>query len=464
MMARFGIPSFNSLALRVITLSTVLAVIALIAIGAVISALYRESSEQAFRDLLAAQLFNLIGSAGAAKDGTLEGSPDLGDYRYSVPNSGWYWSVEPVSGDVKGELHSLSLIKKLPGPNAAEVPFDAQFRRTYTMDGLDGERLQVVESEVYLEEAGGAARFRVMGNRTELESKINAFERQIYFYLILFGVGMIAINALAIRFAMRPLGRVRSALAAITEGQADGLQGRFPDEIEPLVNEMNKLIENNRSIVERARTQVGNLAHSLKTPLAVLKNESASIGGGRGKLVADQARSMQTQIDHYLQRARIAAQRNTITHRTDAAATLQRMVRVIAKLNPDISVMFLPPDGQFWFAGEKEDFEEIMGNLLENAAKWAKAKVKIQLEHAGQREGRSVMRVTIGDDGPGIPKEKVAEVLKRGKRLDETTPGSGLGLSIVKELVFEYGGKLELAQSNLGGLQAVVELNCAKKE
>lgn len=455
-----GFLALNSLALRVITLSTVLAVIALVAIGAVISALYRDSSEQAFKDLLAAQLFNLIGSVGVAGDGRLDGSPDLGDYRYTVPDSGWYWSVTPVTGGVSGELHSLSLTGKLQGPSTEKVPFDAQYRRSYQMPGRAGEQLEVLESEIYLDEAKGAVRFRVMGNRSELEGKIGAFERQIYLYLFLFGAGMIAINALAIRFGLRPLDRVRTALSAITAGTADRLEGRFPDEIEPLVSEMNTLIENNQSIVERARTQVGNLAHSLKTPLAVLTNESHAIGGNRGKLLADQARSMQTQIDHYLQRARIAAQRNTVTHRTDAVEALTRMVRVMAKLNQEKTISFAPLGKQIMFAGEKEDFEEIIGNLLENACKWAKSSVGVHIETGAGKDGRQVMRVQIEDDGPGIPPEKADEVLKRGKRLDEKTPGSGLGLSIVSELVSEYGGRLELNKSRLGGLAAIVELRC----
>jgi signal transduction histidine kinase len=329
------------------------------------------------------------------------------------------------------------------------------------MRGPGGEEVQVLESEVYLDEANGAARFRVTGNLTELDTKIGAFERQIYLYLFLFGAGMIAINALAIRFGLRPLDRVRHALTDITAGTADRLEGRFPDEIEPLVSEMNTLIENNRSIVERARTQVGNLAHSLKTPLAVLTNESTAIGGTKGKLVADQARSMQSQIDHYLQRARIAAQRNTITHRTNTVETLDRMVRVMAKLNQDKAVSYSKPDTEFVFAGEKEDFEEIMGNLLENATKWAKSKVEVRIDDSGERDGRPLMRVTISDDGPGIPEEKAKEVLKRGRRLDEETPGSGLGLSIVSELVSEYGGRLELAKSHMGGLSAIVELRRA---
>lgn len=461
MTGRLRILSFNSLALRVITLSTVLAIAGLVAIGTVISALYRETSEQAFADLLSAQLFNLIGSAAVGPDGTLQGRPDLGDYRYTVPQSGWYWSVRPVTGKIKGELHSPSMTGNIPSPDTKTVPFDGQYRRTYRVYGPGGKELQVLESEVYLDDANGAARFRVTGNREELGRQINGFEKRIFLYLALFGAAMIAVNALAIRYGLRPLDRVRQALTAIMAGDAARLEGNFPDEIEPLVQEMNTLIENNRSIVERARTQVGNLAHSLKTPLAVLLNESTAIGGSKGKLVASQARSMKEQIDHYLQRARIAAQRNTVAHRTDAVAALTRMVRVMGKLNPEKQVAFSPTAERVLFAGEKEDFEEIIGNLLENAAKWANSRVDVAIREIPAADRARFFRVTIEDDGPGIPPEKAQEVLKRGHRLDETTPGSGLGLSIVTDMISEYGGKLDLCRGSLGGLAAVVELKCA---
>ncbi|TJV38227.1 MAG: histidine kinase, partial [Mesorhizobium sp.] len=196
----------------------------------------------------------------------------------------------------------------------------------YTTEGIDGEELEVFESEFVLDAKNRAARFRVMGNRTELEQEISAFQRRLLTYLSLFGVGMIAINAIAILLGLQPLRRVRDALAMVREGTAQKLDGRFPAEIEPLANETNALIENNKRIVERSRTQVGNLAHSLKTPLAVLINEGRALGGAKGQLIAEQAASMQKQIDHYLQRARVAAQRDSVVYRTPVTPLVQRMV------------------------------------------------------------------------------------------------------------------------------------------
>lgn len=450
--------SRNSVALRVITFSTVLAIIAFLAIATLISSLYRDASEKNFEGLLSAHLFNLIGSAGIGDTGTLEGNPDLGDFRYTVPNSGWYWAVEPVSGNVTGGIRSLSMTEVIPAPPPSEEPFDREFRRSYDVAGIDGELVRVVESEFFLDSANGAARFRVMGNLTELENEIADFRQTLYLYLATFGIGMIAINAIAILAGLRPLDRLRDALTDIRAGKSDRLEGRFPDEVAPLVGELNALIENNRTIVERARTQVGNLAHSLKTPLAVLANEGTTLGNEKGGLVAQQAEAMRTQIDHYLQRARIAAQRNTIAHRTDAGDAINRMVRVMKKLNQDITFEFELPEKTIFFRGEREDLEEVVGNILENASKWASSHVEVALSEIEADDARPRFVLSVDDDGPGIPEDKAPDVLKRGHRLDEATPGTGLGLSIVSDLVSEYGGSLKLGRSGLGGLAIRIEL------
>ncbi|MBE7183660.1 MAG: histidine kinase [Methylobacterium mesophilicum] len=423
-----------------------------------IASLYRDVSERGFQSLLSAHLFNLIGSVGVSENGVLTGSPDLGDLRFAEPRSGWYWSVEPVGGGIIGERRSLSMTAAIPAPSETEVPFDSGFTRTYRAKGLNGEDLQVLENEFVLDSQDRVARFRVMGNHSELESEINVFERQLLTYLGIFGFGMIAINAFAILLGLRPLIKVRAALATVREGTASRLDGSFPTEIEPLVSETNALIDSNRRIVERARTQVGNLAHSLKTPLAVLLNEGRLIGGDKGQLIADQSSAMQRQVDYYLQRARMAAQRETTIFRTPVAASVARMGRVIEKLYPDIALETMLPPDEVLFAGEREDLEELAGNLLENGAKWGRSRLRVTVTPIRDIPGEGRFELLIEDDGPGIPDEKTREALIRGRRLDETKPGSGLGLAIVTELVKEYAGELFLGRSDLGGLKATVRL------
>lgn len=449
----------RSLAFRVIAFSTIWAILTLVVIFTLITTLYRQASERGFDSLLSAHLFNLIGSVGVSENGALTGSPDLGDLRFSEPNSGWYWSVEPASEGVHGDLHSSSMTRTILSPSITVVPFNTSFQRSYTTPGINGEKLTVFESEFVLDSKNRAARFRVMGNQTELEQEIGTFQRRLLTYLSLFGVGMIAINAIAILLGLQPLRRVRNALAMVREGTAQRLDGRFPAEIEPLANETNALIENNRRIVERSRTQVGNLAHSLKTPLAVLLNEGRAIGGAKGQLITEQAASMQKQVEHYLQRARVAAQRDSVVYRTPVSPLVQRMVRVLQKLNPETSLSLTLPATEVIFAGEREDLEELLGNLLENALKWAKGAVAVTVTSLADKDGSpSLFEISIEDDGPGIPEDKAREALKRGRRLDETKPGTGLGLAIVADLVNEYGGTLALERSGLGGLKAAVRL------
>lgn len=452
---------FRSLAFRVLALSTLWAVLALLVISTIVSSLYRQNVERSFKSLLQAHLFNLISSVDVTPDGRLTGTPNLGDIRFSDIGSGWYWAVDSVSDGLRGSISSVSMgAGTLPIPPLAEAPRDESFQRHYTIEGLAGEKLEVVETEVELDAQDQVARFRVMGNRTELDDEISQFDRQLFTYLGLFGAGMIAINAIAILLGMRPLGRVREALAQVREGTAKRLDGSFPTEIEPLANETNALIDNNRRIVERSRTQVGNLAHSLKTPLAVMVNEGRSIGGQKGKLIQEQASNMQQQVEHYLQRARVAAQRDSVIYRTPVAPIIERMGRVMQKLNPNIDVAVGAGPKGVVFAGEREDLEEIVGNLMENAMKWGRTKARLAAQNVGREGGK--LRLLVEDDGPGIPPEKALEAMKRGSRLDETKPGTGLGLAIVADLVKEYGGELRLERSELGGLKAVVELPSAE--
>jgi signal transduction histidine kinase len=447
----------DSLTLRVVAFSTVLAMIALVVVGTLLSTFFRQATEQSFESLLSAHLFNLVGAVGVSEAGFLQGTPNLGDIRFTIANSGWYWSVEPITDQLSGSLQSPSMIEAIPVAPVAEMPFDRDYQRRYVMEGPAGDLIQVLETEFVLDEDDRVARFRVMGNRSELEEDIGFFDRQLYTYLAIFGLGMIAINAAAIVIALQPLRRVSSALADIRAGTARSLDGRFPAEIAPLASETNALIESNRRIIERSRTQVGNLAHSLKTPLAVLMNEGRALGGAKGRLIGEQSAAMQQQIEHYLQRARIAAQRDSVVFRTQLNETVTRMLRVMAKLNPSIRLEASIADDALVFAGEKEDFEELAGNLLENAFKWAASRVSVQLEPEAIGASRTI-RFTIEDDGPGIPEEQAREALRRGRRLDETKPGTGLGLSIVADLVKEYGGTLHLERATIGGLRVVVVL------
>lgn len=437
--------------------------IALMIVAFTASALYREANEQYFEDLLTAHLYSLIGFVNVSSQGNLQGKPELGDIRYTDANSGWFWEVTAVSSNLRGRLQSYSSgAGRVLSPSERDVPFDTHFMRSYRAKGFQGQDVLVVEGDVLLDQDNRVARFRIIGNLNEVEKQFIKFRDTMSFYLAGLCIASIIINVIVILIGLYPLLRVRKTLKAIRNGEADRLDTNLPLEIAPLAREMNALIDNNQRIVERFRTQVGNLAHSLKTPLAVLSNEAEKIGGQQGKIIRDQSQAMQVQIKHYLERARIAAQRDSVVYRTDMMPTLEPIIRVMRKLNPDKIIEINFSNQHFIFAGEKEDIEEIIGNLLENAAKWAKKLIKIQLSSMqGAFDQQNKLEIIIEDDGPGLDDNDICEALKRGRRLDETVPGTGLGLSIVVDTIREYGGELKLDRSALGGLRVRIYLPIA---
>ncbi|WP_113504645.1 sensor histidine kinase [Hyphomicrobiales bacterium] len=459
--------AIRSLTARVLVVSTVWAVVALVVIGVVISELYRQGSERGFKDLLRAQLFNVVNSISVNERTVLSGSPQLGDLRFSQPQTGWYWIVDPIGEFDTPPLISTSLGNgKLPIASVDEVPFDTGYVRFYTTKDPFGNEVEVSETEVVLDIQGHTARFRVAGNRDVLEADINRFTRNLTIALSIFGLGGLGVNALTILFGLRPLDEVRRSMEKIRAGESERLDGAFPREIQPLANEVNALIDSNRRIVERARMQVGNLAHSLKTPIAVLLNEARVLEASHGELVRTQVDAMQTQVQSYLSRARIAAQRESVLARTEAQPALERLVRVMRKLNPEKQVhLSINPPGLV-LAMELQDVEETVGNLLENAARHARNEVWLNVRPApsevhAKEPGRQWIVLDIDDDGPGLNPDQIAVAMKRGKRLDESKPGTGLGLSIVSEIVREYQGTITLSRRDEGGLRAELVLPAA---
>ena len=274
-------------------------------------------------------------------------------------------------------------------------------------------------------------------------------------FFVLFGTGTITATYFVIRLGLRPLSAATDALHDVREGHRDKLDGVYPVEIQPLAGEINALIDTNRTIVARARTQVGNLAHALKTPLAVIVNEVRASNDEQANLIGEQAELMKSQVQTYLDRARIAAQRDVVVSRTPVLPVLEKLVRVMQRLAPDVRFDIDHCEPQMTFRGEEQDLEEIFGNLLENASRFARETVRIRvLDHNVAAQ----LRIEIEDDGPGLTAEGRKKALKRGIRLDESQPGSGLGLSIVRDIATEYGGDFNLEKSEIGGLKAVIIL------
>ncbi|WP_290982986.1 ATP-binding protein, partial [Hyphomicrobium sp.] len=353
----------------------------------------------------------------------------------------------------------------LPSPYDRKFPTDDTGTRWMNVPGPTGTTIRILE---FIDSPGhdpDKTKYSIIvaGPMDWFEATVAKFRTRLTSALALVGLGLLAATVFQVRFGLLPLRRVEKSLAGIRSGEAERLEGNLPAEIEPLQAELNALIDSNQDIIDRARTQVGNLAHALKTPLAVITNEAREEESAFGSKVAQQADLMRDQITHYLDRARIAARSNTIGRVTPVEATAEPLVRALERIHQDkgIAIDFTVQPG-VKFQGEKQDLEEMLGNLLDNACKWGKSRVFLAAGVNPQDPPLlRKLRITVEDDGPGLSPEQRAKIGKRGLRLDETKPGSGLGLSIVSDLASSYRGKLRLDASQHGGLKAVLELPAA---
>ncbi len=440
-------------------LSTLWVVISLSSISAVSILFYRRSSEQNLERILSAHLYSLIATVTVSPEGNLRGNIGIDGIRYSDPTTGWYWEVVAISHNLKGRLTSPSLgMGNIFSPNNIDVPFDNKFFRSYRIKGERGQKLQVIESDVVLDNKNHIARFRLIGNIDEAHAQVREFKQTLQIFLWSFGIGSVLINIALIFFSLQPLKLIRQRVNDIREGRIHYMNMDLVSEVMPLVQEMNALINNNQRIIERFRTQVGNLAHSLKTPLSVMMNEVDKMCGEQALLLREQTQIMQAQINHYLQRARIVAQCDSIIYHTSVRRVIDRLMRVMEKLNPKKQFQFVMDVDDIVFSGEREDLEEIIGNLIDNAALWSRTKVLISCFLEENIEETEYFSIFVEDDGSGLTEDKIDEAFKRGYRFDESKPGTGLGLAIVSDMVNEYGGSLFLSRSVLGGLCAKVIL------
>jgi signal transduction histidine kinase len=451
----------NSLALRLFASAAAWTLVVLPLTAILLVSLNRQALERGFDARLNVYLTSLVasstqGSAGAPKEPAGFGQPIFG-----IPFSGWYWQIMPLDGATRPDFVSDSLLdQQLELPSKSGVEPDASLTRRGYIIGPDSQRLRIVEREIRPAGLGSAPySYAVAGDTAEIDRDLAAFTTMLIAALAVAGLGLVAATFFQVRFGLAPLRAIRQGLAAIRSGEAEKLEGELPLEIKPLQRELNALIQSNREIVDRARTHVGNLAHALKTPLSVISNEARTNEGALAAKVIEQAELMRTQITHHLDRARVAARSSVIGDVTDVGTVLQALKRTVDRIYEErgLQVELATMPGLV-FQGEKQDFEEMVGNLLDNACKWARSRVKASAE---RDDGNARFTVIVDDDGPGLTDAERARVVKRGQRLDETKPGSGLGLSIVADLAHLYKGRFALERSPEGGLRARLELPAA---
>ena len=453
----------NSLAARLIAAAAIWTMLGLAVGGFVLSSAFRSAVLNNFDARLSGDMDGLIAAAQPDDDGGVVLQDRFVNHAFDRVYSGLYYEIKPVIAGQPGGQISHSLFDHGLAPTA-EVKNGA-LSYGYAA-GPENQELRVLSRRVEFPIASTpdqndsrAYTFLVAGDLAAVDAESSAFNGTLIWSFVLLGLGLVVAILLQVRIGLLPLRRLKDALHRIRDGKAQQLEGNFPAEIAPLAEELNSLIEHSAEIVARARTHVSNLAHFLKTPLSVLASEAdaAQKDHGEGPLseqVRRQVDVMRRQVDHYLARARAAGSVNVLGNRSQVQPVLHDLARVLTRIHAarDIVIDADCP-AAIYFRGERQDLEEMAGNLMDNAGKWAKSRVRVRAQQDGPR-----LVLTVEDDGPGLSPEDRKRVGERGERLDESVPGSGLGLAIVRDISKLYRGFLLLEASELGGLKTVLTL------
>lgn len=438
----------RTLTFRLIASSVVLVAASLLAAGVLLVLLFRDHIERRFDAQLGDHLEELVAASEADPDGAFRLTWRPSDPRFNRPYSGWYWQV--FDGSVVAAASDSVWRSRLGFTDTAARQFQE-------FSGPRAEALRGLVAPISLPAGDDRFVFVIAGPVSDIEHDVANFTSKLVATLGVLGLGLVAAVLVQVRFGLQPLRTMQKALTEIRAGRRDRLPDDFAAEVRPVVQELNALLDHNTAVLHRSRTQTGNLAHALRNPMTVIRNEARDVGGTRGEILREQATVVSKLIDRYLGRARIAGSGAVLRARTPVAATVDDLTFSLERLyrHRGCELLVGPMDG-LQFQGDAEDLEEMVANLMDNACKWARRRIRVS---GGCEGGR--LRITVEDDGPGIPAERRAAVLERGLRLDETVAGSGLGLDIVQEIAELYGGSLNLGVSSMGGLRAELDLPAA---
>lgn len=450
-----------SLARRLVLLAVGWSFAALVIVAVVLALLFQQAALRRFDASLSDLIDNLI--AGSTIENGQVVAPALTDLRALRALSGRYWQIaRPTEDGRVAAIEGLTsrslfdseltappdLVARLQADPGKPIAFDAQGPQP-------GERVRVLARWTTFYGHEQPVIFMAAEDRRPIDRDVRNFMVTTAAAFALLSAGLIGAVVIQVRVGLRPLFRLQREVGDVRRGKAERLSADYPTELAPLAGELNALLRHNQETVERQRTHVGNLAHALKTPISVMMTEASQRPGPLAEVVGRQAEVMQQQVDHHLRRARAAARTQSPGERTDVSEVLDELARTLERIFRDkgVTIDWDAPDDLF-FLGERQDFMEIAGNVMENAGKWCRSRVRVR----ASADGEERMVLTIEDDGPGLPPDRREEVLKRGMRLDESAPGSGLGLSIVDELARAYRGSVELGDSALGGLALTIRL------
>ncbi|GAM98873.1 sensor histidine kinase [alpha proteobacterium U9-1i] len=469
---RFGQLIRRSLAARLFTIA-IISVVILIAVGWIA---YGQFNRQIMRILIDPEISsvadNLVANAGPGLSGEIILTDLPYDPRYLQPLSGRYFQIARIGSDGALDVQVIS-----PSLFDVTIDLDQKVLQSLISDdanraefvdqkGPDAEPLRILARVARVPNVEGRFLFLVgVAPRAILAPAANAAALAFAAFIAFCALAVAAVTALQVRVGLAPLRKLTGDIADVRRGQTERLTGDYAAELQPVAHELNALVDHNREVVERARRHVGNLAHALKTPIAVLKNAAGDAKADDG-VMRQSIEEMEGFVERQLRRARVAAraearagpQATTIGYRTPVLQNLEDLIFMMEQKYDhqkaiDISI---EAEGDVTFRGEREDLLEMAANLIDNACKYGRSQVIVRLLPPFESDG--LMEIVVEDDGPGLTEEDVAKVMERGARLDEAAPGQGLGLSILRETVDLYAGELVFERGQLGGLKARLRL------
>jgi len=441
----------RSLAFRIISLSGIWIISALVITAMLLVYFYRDHMDQHFDNHVSLHLEELVEASRYLPDGTFSLAFSPSDPRYHDLHSGWYWEIKQGSSTLAGspslggETLDIGEIQAGPDTLIQEIIGPAR------------QHLRVHILEIQLEPQPTPLLLLATAPATGFTDDVLQYSNHITLSFMLLGIGLLLVVVMQVQIALRPLKAISTGISNIREGKASKLPQNSLTEVQPLVDELNNLLDHNAVLLKRARNRLADLAHSVKNPLTVINNESRNMKGDQRELITQQTGEIIRNVDHYLSRARAFGTKNVLGSRSSIRDVAEDIVYVLQRIHQERNLKF--DTSQLmgcWFRGEGQDLEEMLGNLMDNACKWAENLVLVRCEPEDDR-----LILTVEDDGPGIPEEKYHEVIRRGIKLDESISGHGQGLGIVNDIAELYDGSLILGKSKLGGLKAVLNLPIA---
>ncbi len=462
MMSRKTALSFwSSLRFRLLAGTLAWVLLTIVVAGWGLDSLFKQHMMQQVRAELTLHFNQLLSFVAVDANGKVSVPHALSDARFDQPLSGLYWQIDQQNkqGQVEttGLLRSRSLWDNvLP---TSDIGNTSAALQEFIITDTDGSVLNAVGRIIQPEEESSLPlRLVVAINHDIVALPAERFRNMLILALTVLAVGLMVAVTIQVILGLRPFGRLRKSLADVHEGKALHIEGDFPAELEPLVNDFNKVLDVNAEVIERARTQAGNLAHAVKTPLAILSNAAAKEQTSFSALVKEQVAMAQRQVNYHLARARAAAAMQASSSRTSVKTSLEALIRVMQRLytEKNLDIRLHLQEENCTFRGEEQDFQEMLGNILDNACKWASHAISITVVST-----QSEIVITVDDDGEGLPETQKDLIFQRGIRADEKKPGTGLGLDIVRDLTDLYHGTVMTAPSPLGGLRVVLRLPAA---